>query len=175
MGAALGLTEENVKKVCVFLERGSSYKNAYLQAGINPRTGHNYRFKGRKDVKEKKDTDYAAYYRRTEEARAYYFQSMTDKVTEQAKYDGLLAIKVLQSRLPSEWNPAHSHISLEEFDIDSSSNERFKAVWKELSQGTISIEQSLKLGELIEKEAKVEEMTELKHRLENLENKLGEL
>jgi hypothetical protein len=99
------LGEQERGKLLTALRRGLPLSDAAWLGGISPRTAQRWRLDGEKDDANGRDTPERAFWRDTSTAIAEGRALLASWAFSLARYDGHLAVKLLERRDPTHWGP----------------------------------------------------------------------
>lgn len=167
-----GPTKQISEMICYHIQRGAPYEQASLLAGINPHTTRAWRKRGRWDIENEIESEYAKFVMDEETSKAQYFQSLVNVVTAKAETDWVAAMTILERRDPSSWgkNNYKSEMNV----ADGTYKGQHEAIMKKMNEGSMSANEALQRSQVLLNGARLSEVSEFQKELDEIKNKLGE-
>ena len=102
-GRPSSLTPATVKSIEKSIKAGSSYGDAAILAGVDPRTFALWMAHGRQDLQAGRASEYLHFFQVVERANIDAKAVLIERVMKGSKRDPRLALKILERRFPNEW------------------------------------------------------------------------
>jgi len=169
----VNITEDVIDSICEFVKTGTSFRDAYLLAGINKYTGRHWRAMALKDIRAEKSPSESVYIKLSlamDKAKATYMRSLVDCVNLAGKdpKNWQAAMTLMERRDPETYSRFTRLKSYDDLNIDSKKDTPLEIIAKVLTailDGKISVKEGEQMANIIGTVVKTDENTEVKSML----------
>lgn len=169
----VNITDDVITSICEFVRTGTSFRDAYLLAGVNKYTGRHWRAMALKDIRADKSPSESVYIKLSQamdKAKATYIRSLVDCVNLAGKdpKNWQAAMTLMERRDPETYSRFTRLKSFDELGINPQEDSPIEIISKVLTailDGKLSTKEGEQMANIIGTIVKTDENTEVKSML----------